>query len=134
MASRRITADCEFELDDGFERRLEDGSLCFSRPGQTVWVAVYDAGYVEPRMSVESFYDPSRQPDRVWEREEPGLYGRASMLLEQGGEPRCWTLTALTASPLSIALFSFYFDDDDDLAWALDTWRSIRFRSGQPLS
>ncbi|MCE9581342.1 MAG: hypothetical protein K8T20_02375 [Planctomycetes bacterium] len=126
MSAERITRTCSINIGPGFERRVEDGDLCFSGDKRTVWVALYESKFREPHRSVNELYSPSRKPDEEWERSQPGRFGRAYFMREDGAGKRSWTLTTLTASARRLALVSFYFEEEADLDWAVRAWDTLR--------
>jgi hypothetical protein len=127
MVLQRVTRDCSVKIGDAFRRRVKDGDLCLYDKGRTVWIAAYRARGEDPIASVAELYQPGRKPDEEWERREDGTFGRAYLMFETTPDQACWTLTSITASRRTIILMSFYFEDERELEWAVQTWHSLRF-------
>lgn len=127
MPRRTIAQGWTIELDEAFERRAEGGDVMFWLPPRTVYATVFatddvDAEEAIARMLEDRVGDPVRTFDRV----EPGLAGHAYLLPEGRGAGEYWGLNTWTAMRGSVLCLTFYFEDLDDLDWALRAWESAR--------
>lgn len=135
MARRRLTADWSIDVDERVLQRVVDGSLQMldvGPPVRTIWMSVWimpddssadeELGRIKahvPPTVVRRFEEPGTDPDErrlaSWypERDEDG---RTS-----------WGLYAYTIRPACWVQAAFLSDSEDDLDWALDTWRSLRY-------
>jgi hypothetical protein len=70
-------------------------------------------------------------PVQLFDREEPGLAGHAYLLPECNVDRNYWGLNTWTAAKGSVACVTIYFDDFNDLNWAIALWKSVRPREGK---
>lgn len=127
MPRRPIANGWSIDLDDGFERRADGGDVMFWLPPRTVYASVFATADVEAEAAIAKMLEGRPgEPVRTFDRLEPGLAGHAYLLAE-GERPRqYWGLNTWTAARGSVACVTFYFEDLDDLDWALRAWQSVR--------
>ncbi|HEY8748572.1 MAG TPA: hypothetical protein VIM11_11400 [Tepidisphaeraceae bacterium] len=70
-------------------------------------------------------------PVQIFDREEPGIIGHAYLLPETEDNHKYWGLNTWTAAKGSVACVTIYFDEIDDLNWAISTWKTVRPREGK---
>ena len=128
MAVYPITSDWGIELEsDDYERRTEEGDLLLWKPGRAVYAAVYHTSDAQAEEAIARMLDGRPGvPKQTFDRAEPGLAGHAYLLPEEHGSHCYWGLNTWTAAKSSVACVTFYFDDADDLPWALAAWNSVR--------
>ena len=127
MGTVNITHDWTFDLETGYDRRAEGGDVVLWKPGRTVYASVFDTDGAEADDALAKLLaDRPGTPKQTFDRVEPGLAGHAYLLPEGEGPGRYWGLNTWTAAKGSVACVTFYFDDLDDLPWALAAWRSVR--------
>ena len=127
MPRRSITRDWSIDLDDAFQRRAEGGDVLFWLPPRTVYATVYATGDVEAEEAIQHMLEGRPgAPVQTFDRAEPGLAGHAYLLPEGEGAARYWGLNTWTAARGSVACVTFYFEQLDDLDWALRAWHSVR--------
>ena len=103
------------------------GDVMFWLPPRTVYATVFATDDVEAEEAIAKMLEGRPgEPARTFDRLEPGLAGHAYLLPEGEGGGRYWGLNTWTAARGSVACVTFYFDDLDDLDWALAAWQSVR--------
>ena len=70
-------------------------------------------------------------PVQMFDREGPGIQGHAYLLPEGGKDNKYWGLNTWTAAKGSVACVTIYFENLDDLNWAISTWKTVRPRAGK---
>jgi hypothetical protein len=127
MPRRPITGEWTLELDDAFQRRVDGGEVMFWLPPRTVYAALYATGDVDAEEAIARMLEGRPgTPLQTFDRVEPGLAGHAYLLPEGEGRGAYWGLNTWTAARGSVACVTFYFEDLDDLQWALEAWRTVR--------
>ena len=130
MPRRPITSDWTIDLDAAYQRRVDGGDVMFWLPPRTVYASVYATADVEAEEAITRMLaGRPGTPVQTFDRAEPGLAGHAYLLPEGEGKGRYWGLNTWTAARGSVACVTFYFEQLDDLDWALDTWHSVRCES-----
>lgn len=127
MPLRPIAGDWTIDLGDAFQRRVDGGDVMFWLPPRTVYASVFGTNDVEAEEAIARMLEARPgTPVQTFDRVEPGLAGHAYLLPEGEGRDRYWGLNTWTAARRSVACVTFYFEDLDDLDWALDAWRTVR--------
>jgi hypothetical protein len=122
-----ITSDWGMELEEGYQRQVQDGDLVLWKPGRTVYAAVYSTDNAEAEEAIEKMlHDRPASPLRTFDRAEGSIAGHAYLLPEGEGGDEYWGLNTWTAAKGSVACVTFYFDAIEDLEWALAAWRTVR--------
>ena len=130
MPRRPITADWSIDLDDTFQRRVDGGDVMFWLAPRTVYATVYATDDVSAEEAVTRMLEGRPgTPVQTFDRVEPGLAGHAYLLPEGEGRERYWGLNTWTAARGSVACVTFYFEQLDDLDWALGAWHTVRCES-----
>ena len=123
----QMTKNWSVDLPSQFNRRIEDGSLVIWRPGFTMWIEAYgndDARTNEDRVD-EIRADSS--PDRYDEmtESEDDLIRYSYRLSENEPDSRRDALYCFAVAEAGHIMMAIYFDDTDDITYALKIWRSI---------
>ena len=133
MPRRPITGDWTIDLDDAFERRVDGGDVLFWLRPRTVYATVFATDDVEAEEAITQLLaGRPGAPVQTFDRVEPGLAGHAYLLPEGEGRNRYWGLNTWTAARASVACVTFYFEQLDDLDWALAVWRTVRCTPCEP--
>lgn len=132
MPRRPITHDWTIDLDESFQRRADGGDVMFWLPPRTVYATVFATDDVEAEEAIARMLEGRPgDPVRTFDRLEPGLAGHAYLLPEGEGRGQYWGLNTWTAARGSVACVTIYFEDLDDLDWALRAWQSVRCKAGE---
>ena len=127
MPRRAITNDWTIDLEEAFQRRADGGDVMFWLPPRTVYATVFATDDVEAEQAIERMLEGRPgTPVQTFDRLEPGLAGHAHLLPEGEGKAKYWGLNTWTARRGSVACVTFYFENLDDLQWALDAWQTVR--------
>ena len=125
MPAVPITNDWWLELDDEFERRTEGGDLVLWSGTRTVYASVFrDA---DADAAIAAMLEARKEAAvRTFDRVEANVIGHAYLLPEfDDVRGEYWGVNTWTAGRGSVACVTFYFQDLDDLDWALAGWRSV---------
>ena len=126
-------------LEPAFQARLVEGDLQFVAPGppaRTVWISVWD-------MPAE--FGPENTPEAVLAEFRAGASPAALQTFDEPGadmsERRCatwypeylegrlqWSLYGYTVRTEGWVQTAFFGESADELDWALETWRSLRYQ------
>ena len=132
---RSLTQDWSIEIDPMFKSRVVEANLQLVDPGpptRTIWLSMWDA---PPDGSANVLADVRARanPAAVERYDEPGAdptEHRFATWFQETVEGRDqWGLYAYTFRPEGYAQATFIVDDPAALAWALEAWRSLRYRS-----
>ena len=127
MSRRAINHGWAIDLDDAFQRRVDGGDVMFWLPPRTVYATVFATDDVEAEEAIARMLEGRPgEPVRTFDRLEPGHAGHAYLLPEGEAEGRYWGLNTWTAARGSVCCVTFYFDNLDDLHWAIRAWHSVR--------
>jgi hypothetical protein len=127
-----IGTDWSILVDPEFQHRIDDGNVVLWKPGQTVHASVFNTNNAEAEDAIERMIEGRPGiPVQMFDREEPGLAGHAYLLPEGDGEHTYWGLNTWTAAKGSVACVTIYFDNIEDLNWAITVWKSVRPREGK---
>jgi hypothetical protein len=115
------------ELAEEWEESGETWSAWFG--GRTIWFTSWSvSGEHDETMSAREILDGRPWPDDVAfiEHEDGPLLGRAVFMpCDEEGEAM-WNLKGYSAIEGNFALCNIYLQSEDDLAWALEIWKSLR--------
>ena len=124
--------DWSILLDSDFQRRVENGDVVLFKPGRTVYATVFNTNNAEADEAIEKMIEGRPGiPVQVFDREEPGIFGHAYLLPEGDKGRTYWGLNTWTAAKGSVACVTIYFENLDDLNWAISAWKSVRPREGK---
>lgn len=136
---QHLGGDWWIEIADAFERleeeegEEEEGDIVFAGPGRTVRLALWDFEDKthEEVLSLHQEYIESQMGGglNVLERFDLGEahLGRLGFLIEEADDERQYhVLYGFTIVGNEVVQGAYYFDDVDELGWALTTWRSVR--------
>lgn len=133
MLTRHVIGiDWSILVDPDFNRGIDDGDVVLWKPGRTIHASVFNTNNVEADDAIEKMIEGRPGiPVQMFDREEPGLAGHAYLLPEGDTEHRYWGLNTWTASKGAVACVTLYFDDINELNWAITVWKSVRPREGK---
>lgn len=127
----RITREWIINLQDDFEKRVEDQELIFWRKGITVVAVAYrlpeNTGKLELLNQIQEMIPENALEKLVSTRGEIVGLGY-TQIQKLTGEKNRLALTTFTASDTSCLQTAFYLDNPADLDWAKATWKSIIFQ------
>ena len=127
-----IGTDWSILIDAAFERKIDNGDVVLWAPGRTVYASVFNTHNADAEDAIERMLEGRPGiPVQIFDRQEPGVVGHA-YLLPEGHKDHCyWGLNTWTASKGSVACVTFYFNQLDQLNWAISVWKSVRPREGK---
>src|SRR5881628_3867215 len=128
MARHMIGSSWSLDLPDAFQRRLQDHQVQFYTPGRTVYAVAYPTRADTAEGALADFLqDHQVKPLETYSRREAGLVAEAFLLQEThpDTERAYLSLITWTATESSVACVTFYFEEEGELEWALNAWRSI---------
>jgi hypothetical protein len=102
---------------------------CAWHGGRTVWFTSWSVtGENDETMSAEEILDSRPWPEegKILTHQDGELLGRAVFLPYEEDGQTLWNLKGYSAVEGSFALCSVYLQDESDLEWAIETWKSMR--------
>jgi len=127
-----IGTDWSILVDSDFARRIDGGDVVLWQAGRTIHASVFNTNNTEAEEAIEKMLEGRPGiPVQMFDREEPGICGHAYLLPEFDENHRYWGLNTWTASKGAVACVTIYFQNLDDLNWAISTWKSVRPREGK---
>lgn len=128
-----IGTDWSILVDSDFVRQVVGGDVALHTPGRTIHASVFNTNNIEAEDAIEKKMIEGRPgiPVQRFDREEPGIFGHAYLLPETNDEANYWGLNTWTAAKGAVACVTIYFNDLDDLNWAISVWKSVRPREGK---
>jgi hypothetical protein len=127
-----IGTDWSILVESDFERHVGGGDVMLYKPGRTIHASVFNTNNADAEDAIEKMIEGRPGiPVQAFDREEPGLAGHAYLLPETNKGHRYWGLNTWTAAKGAVACVTIYFEDFDDLNWALSVWKSVRPREGK---
>lgn len=127
-----IGTDWSILVDGDFVRQVGGGDVMLHMPGRTIHASVFNTNNIEAEEAIEKMIEGRPGiPVQSFDREEPGLAGHAYLLPETDSGSNYWGLNTWTAARGAVACVTIYFDDLDDLNWAISVWKSVRPREGK---
>ena len=131
---RGLTREWSIELDPSFKSRVVDGDLQLVSPGppaRTIWIAVWSPPETQSIEKTIADIEADANPHPVQQFIEPGADADeqrfGSWYSETVGDRVQWGLYAYTVRRGSYVQAAFIGDEENDLAWALEAWRSLRW-------
>ena len=138
MTRRTLSEQWSIDLDDSFSGSVVDGDLQLVSPGpppRTIWLAIWYPGAEHGPEKLMEWVKAEVNPKPVARFEEIGTDAGelryASWYPEDVPEEagrRQWALYGYVVRRGSYVQAAFFSDLESDQAWALETWRSLRFR------
>jgi hypothetical protein len=132
---RKLTPDWSIEIEPTFQGRMVEGVLQLVDPGpptRTIWLSIWGV----PPTGTGGVLDEIRtgaNPAALERYDEMGAdrteHRFATWYPETVEGRKQWALYAYTLRPEGYAQAAFIVDDPAALGWALNAWRSLRFRS-----
>lgn len=127
-----IGTDWSILVDSEFVRQVTSGDVVLHKDGRTVHASVFNTNNTEAEDAIEKMIEGRPGiPIQTFTREEPGLAGHAYLLPETDQDRNYWGLNTWTAAKGAVACVTIYFDDFEDLNWAITVWKSVRPREGK---
>ena len=118
------------ELPDDFIQKDNTDSWQAHNPqgSRVVYIASLDVGSPEARPSADQIAQRAFKDDAgVIDFKSGPVVGRARVSAQEG----TWVVNAISAITGRVATITITVTDEDDIAWAIDSWKSIRFESDQ---
>jgi hypothetical protein len=124
-----IGADWSVLIDRGFHRKADSGDVVFWTTDRSIYASVFKTIESDAESAIERMIEGRPGiPVQIFDRDEPGLRGHAYLLPEVNQNHNYWGLNTWTAAEGYIACVTIYFDDINDLNWAIRLWKSVRPR------
>ena len=129
-----IGTDWSILIDSDFERGVDNGDVVLWKPGRTIHASVFNTNNADAEEAIEKMIEGRPGlPIQMFDREEPGLAGHAYLLPEARQDRNYWGLNTWTAAKGAVACVTIYFENLDDLNWAIGVWKSVRPRQGKTI-
>ena len=129
MDRQLIGTDWSVLIDRGFQRKADSGDVVFWTNDRSIYASVFKTTESDAEQAIERMIEGRPGiPVQIFDRDEPGLRGYAYLLPEVNQNHKYWGLNTWTAAEGCVACVTIYFDDINDLNWAIQLWKSIRPR------
>lgn len=136
VTRRQLSEQWSIDLEDGFSGQVVDGDLQLVHPGpppRTIWVAIWYPGPEHGPETLMQWVLAEVNPDPVERFEDIGTdegeLRYASWYPEDVDGRRQWALYGYVVRRGSYVQAAFFSNRESDKQWAVDTWRSLRFRA-----
>ncbi len=128
MPTLAIPCDWHIDLDPGFSRRVDGTDLvAWWKNGRTIYASVFKSSSAEAEEALNRMLEDRRaQVRQTFDRVEPGLIGHAYLMPEARGDYRYWGLNTWVTSRGCTVCVTFFFEDPEDVDWAVKTWQTLR--------
>lgn len=134
MPRKELTTEWSIEVDDSFASRVVADDLQMVSPGppiRTIWAATFSPPKQQGAKELVALVKEEAPADPVETFEETGTQTNelrfASWVHEVAEGREQWTLYAYTARRGALAQLALISEDESDLDWALQTWRSLEY-------
>jgi hypothetical protein len=140
MTRRNLSEQWSIDLDASFRGTVVDGDLQLVSPGpppRTIWLAIWYPGAEHGPETLMDWVKAEVNPRPVARFEEAGTddgelryasWYPEDMTDAGGRRRRQWALYGYVVRRGSYVQAAFFSDLEADQAWALETWRSLRFQ------
>ncbi|RYY53012.1 MAG: DUF2185 domain-containing protein, partial [Chitinophagaceae bacterium] len=132
LETHRLTDQWTFDINHLFERSIEDDGTLFYTTGDrsvrlNIWVSEKDrqALHEEYREVISSRGADEPEALEIFDFSDDAVARPGYLIHEEYESREYYVLFGFSLIDKEIVMGSFYFDDEDDLEWAKDTWRSI---------
>ncbi len=117
-----------------FQRRVDDGDVILFMSARTIHASVFNTSGAAAEEAIGKMIEGRPGiPVQLFDRDEPALAGHA-YLLPETDQGRCyWGLNTWTAARGSVACVTIYFEELNDLDWAIAVWKSVRPRDAMKI-
>lgn len=133
MVTHRLTGSWTIDINNLFERIVEEtGDLLYTTGDKSVRMAIWedektkDALYAEYQEVVNTRDQSEAKTRKTFDFSDETI-ARVGYLITEGDDEKEYSVlygfTLVDHETIQLAL---YFDDDRDLEWAIETWKSIR--------
>ena len=134
MVKHRLTEAWELEINNLFERTMEEGGDLFYTTGDkslrlTIWNYKNKTGseiYEEHKSTIASRDEAMAKILKFFYFSDDGVYRVGYMIRESDENREYNVIYGYSIIDDQVVLSVLYFDEDEDLAWAVDTWRGIK--------
>ena len=132
----QMTGEWSVDLPSKFNRRFEEGSLVFWRPGFTIWTNIYGSdnslGAEERLQGIRDDSSPNSF-DELTEFDS-NIARYSYRLSEDGSDGRLPAFYCFAVADSGYVMMAIYFDRVDDIDDALKIWRSISKIEERPIT
>jgi hypothetical protein len=122
-----IGTDWSVLIDREFNRKADGGDIVFWKADRSVYASVFKTIESDAERAIERMIEGRPGiPVQIFDRDERGLRGHAYLLPEVLQGHKYWGLNTWTAADGQVACVTIYFDNFNDLNWAIQLWKSVR--------
>jgi len=124
-----ITQSWSLLLEPGFRRRNDNEDVVLWGPGKTIWISICEHEQSPLGMMKELKDMAPREREATFEDPREDILRYAYLQRNADSDQRAWGLMSFCVAPGEYAVMAYYFDDRKELEWALDRWKSVKFKS-----
>lgn len=125
-----LTGGWSIRIPGELAEKWDDGGQAWTAwlDRRTVWFTSWSLRDGEEAQSAAEILDELDLPDgETFEHLNGRVFGRAVFVPHEEDGARLWNLKAYSAYDGGFALCNVFVPDRDDLAWALDVWRTLTY-------
>jgi len=132
MVIHRLTEKWTIKINNLFERRLEkDGTLLYTTGDKSVRISIWNSDETKEELFAKQLYDIQNRDQAIAQTQQQFDFSDAKVLRigylisENDEEKEYDVLYAFSFVSHQVLQAALYFDEKEDLAWAIDTWKNM---------
>ena len=134
MVRHRLTDRWELDINNLFERKIEeDGDLLYTTGDKSLRIAIWNCEnktkaeiYAEKKQTVANRDESRAKTLKVFDFSDEKI-ARIGYMIKESDERREYNVIFGSSIIDNQEIFiAFYFDDDENLTWAIETWKGIK--------
>jgi hypothetical protein len=132
MTTHRLTEEWTIEINNLFERSIEeDGTLYYTTGDKSVRLTIWNSDknkeelFKEYKLDINNREETKSKTLKRFDFSDEQVSRIGYLIEEQDDEKTYKVLFGFSIIDNEILQTAFYFDEEEDLDWAIDTWRSI---------
>lgn len=126
ITRRKLNERWTIGIDASFQKREENGSLVYWRPGSTIWIDVWNTSIGRGEAVEGMKQQASADRKELYEQDDGTILRYGYSLVEQQGASRRYAIYGLTATQGELVQMAVYVDRPEDQAWAAKVAQSLR--------
>lgn len=134
MVTHRLTENWMIEINNLFERRVEEGGdLLYTTGDKSVRIAIWneegkskEAIHAEHKQDIESRDQTVAETLKTFDFSDAEVDRLGYMIREDDGDKSYRTIYGFSIIDEQVLQVAIYFDEEEDYNWAIETWKNIR--------
>jgi hypothetical protein len=133
MVIHRLTAEWTIKINNLFERRVEkDGTLLYTTGDKSVRISIWNSDESKEELFAKHLHDIKNRDQTIAQTQQQFDFSDTNvlrigyMISENDDEKEYDVVYAFSFINNQVLQAALYFDEKEDLEWAIDTWKNIR--------